>query len=164
MFLHLWSAREERWNWAYLMELAVVGSAMVCALFCLLADDVDGLTLEFRLLFSGTSGWLSRMRMRIGRSRDVGAEALSLRSRPISLVETGLVAEVRPSWKAVLAMDACVARPPVTLVLVDGVVDTVGMLDGVALCGGEPVMSDGELAAPVRDSTVGTMSGVSVKR
>ena len=50
------------------MELAVVGSAMVCALFCLLADNVDGLALEVRLLFSVASVRLSRTWMQIGRS------------------------------------------------------------------------------------------------
>ena len=53
---------------AYLIELAAEGSAMACALFCLLADDVDGLMLEFRLLLSVVSAWLTRKRIRIGRA------------------------------------------------------------------------------------------------
>ena len=49
------------------MELAVVGSAIVFTLFCLLADVVGGLTLEARLLLSVASVGLSRNRMWKGR-------------------------------------------------------------------------------------------------
>ena len=70
---------------------------------------------------------------------------MSLHSGTALLVECGLGAAVdgvHASWKAVLDTDASIARPPMTLVLVDGAVNAAGVFDGLELCRVESGMSD----------------------
>ena len=60
-----WSVQEDKMKQAYLIELAAEGSAMACTLFCLLANNVDGLMSEFRLLLLVVLAWLTCKRIRI---------------------------------------------------------------------------------------------------
>ena len=87
---------------------------------------------------------------------------LLLRSGPVSLVKCSLGTakdRVRASWKATLELDICVAMPPVTLVLADGVVDKAGLFDGLASCCGDSGMSDAVSVVSAPKVTVDTMSG-----
>ena len=72
------------------MELADEGSAIVFAFFCLLAGNVDGLTLNVRLLLPVALVWLRHSLMRILEAWGSGAMALlSPQSGPRSLVDCG---------------------------------------------------------------------------